>query len=209
MRWWAARHAAGVGRQSRTVAHCASWQPQGFGAMRWSVAQLCEACRSACCRSSSSPLRIGTQHPGARGQRGSVLRVLRDSLFSGRGGSNLLLPRTDLGTLFPDTAAQWLQTRGAALHTGQRVAGLARTAGMAGTWTAHALTRWCWPPQHGSSPPGKRPTAAFPNRTRRSRRVDPCKPRHCGSHPSVRCTHRPLPPAARMGLSPPRKVAIP
>ncbi len=40
---------------------------------------------------------------------------------------NLLLPRTDLGTLFPDTAAQWLQARGAALRSGQRVAGLART----------------------------------------------------------------------------------
>jgi predicted NAD/FAD-dependent oxidoreductase len=57
------------------------------------------------------------------------LRVLRDSLFSGRGGSNLLLPRTDLGTLFPEAAAHWLRQRGLAVNTGARVQTLAPQPG--------------------------------------------------------------------------------
>ena len=55
------------------------------------------------------------------------LRVLRNSLFSGRGGSNLLLPRMDLGALLPDAAARWLATQGATVRTGQRVQQLQHT----------------------------------------------------------------------------------
>ena len=34
------------------------------------------------------------------------LRVLRDALFSGRGSADLLLPRVDLGALWPDAAVE-------------------------------------------------------------------------------------------------------
>ena len=109
---------------------CASWQLKGFRCdARWSVAQLCERLPQRLLQEFIEPLCVSALNTPAHEASAEVfLRVLRDSLFSGRGGSNLLLPRTDLGALFPDTAAQWLQAQGAALHTGQRVAGLARTA---------------------------------------------------------------------------------
>jgi len=53
------------------------------------------------------------------------LRVLRDALFSGSGGADLLLPRVDLGSLFPDAAMAWLEQQGATLHIGTRVHAIA------------------------------------------------------------------------------------
>jgi predicted NAD/FAD-dependent oxidoreductase len=49
------------------------------------------------------------------------LNVLRDSLGAGRSASDLLLPRTDLSALFPDPARAWVEARGGAVLTGQRV----------------------------------------------------------------------------------------
>ena len=68
--------------------------------------------------------------PAARASGQVFLRVLRDSLF-GRGhppwrGSNLLLPRQDLGRVLPDSAIAWLASRGAQLHVGKRVQALQR-----------------------------------------------------------------------------------
>jgi squalene-associated FAD-dependent desaturase len=57
------------------------------------------------------------------------LRVMRDALFGegdGSGGaSNLLLPRCDLGTLFPEMAAKWLGRNGGVIRTAQRVSRVA------------------------------------------------------------------------------------
>jgi squalene-associated FAD-dependent desaturase len=63
--------------------------------------------------------------PAARADGVVFLRVVRDALF-GRGhrdwgGSNLLLPRAALGSVFPEQAGQWLLQRGASLALGQRV----------------------------------------------------------------------------------------
>jgi squalene-associated FAD-dependent desaturase len=52
------------------------------------------------------------------------LRVLRDALLGGRGSSDLLLPRVDLGALLPQPALRWLADRGAPVHLGVRVAAL-------------------------------------------------------------------------------------
>jgi predicted NAD/FAD-binding protein len=49
------------------------------------------------------------------------LHVLRDSLFGGRGSSDLLLPMADLSGLFPTASAQWLRERGCQVLTGARV----------------------------------------------------------------------------------------
>lgn len=71
------------------------------------------------------PLCISALNLPADQASGTVfLKVLQDALFSGRGGSHLLIPRTDLSQLFPASAAQWLQQRGAHLHLGQRVTSL-------------------------------------------------------------------------------------
>lgn len=52
--------------------------------------------------------------------------VLRDALAASREASDLLLPRTDLTSLFPAPAAQWLMARGCAIHTGRRVRSIAQ-----------------------------------------------------------------------------------
>ena len=57
------------------------------------------------------------------------LRVLHDALFAVRGGSQLLLPRADLGALFPQAAVAWLQKRGAAVRTGARITTVQHGAG--------------------------------------------------------------------------------
>ena len=63
--------------------------------------------------------------PSERSSAQVFLRVLRDALFGrghrGWGGSNLLLPRQELGRLFPDAASAWLLARGAQLRIGRRV----------------------------------------------------------------------------------------
>jgi len=55
------------------------------------------------------------------------LRVLHDALFSQSGGSNLLLPRTDLSALLPDAALAWLAQRGGDVRLSTRVQALAST----------------------------------------------------------------------------------
>jgi hydroxysqualene dehydroxylase len=50
-----------------------------------------------------------------------LLRVLRDALFSGRGGADLLLPRQSLDSLLPQPAQAWLQAAGVAIKLGYRV----------------------------------------------------------------------------------------
>jgi squalene-associated FAD-dependent desaturase len=50
--------------------------------------------------------------------------VLRDALAGAREASDLLLPTTDLTTLFPEPAAHWLAARGHRVATGIAVAGL-------------------------------------------------------------------------------------
>lgn len=70
--------------------------------------------------------------PAARASGQVFLRVLRDSLF-GRGhapwrGSNLLLPRQDLGRVLPEAAVAWLETQGARVRVGERVQAVQRAA---------------------------------------------------------------------------------
>ncbi|GKS93827.1 hydroxysqualene dehydroxylase HpnE [Acidovorax sp. SUPP2825] len=73
--------------------------------------------------------------PAAEASATVFLRVLRDALFSGRGGSNLLLPRTDLGALFPEPAAQWLQAQGHTVHRARRVQAIAPQSPPSSGWT--------------------------------------------------------------------------
>jgi len=68
------------------------------------------------------PLCVSALNTPAAEASGQVfLRVLRDAMFGVRGGSNLLLPRQDLGALFPDAAAKWIAARGSRVTPGQRV----------------------------------------------------------------------------------------
>ena len=55
--------------------------------------------------------------PMAQASAAVFLRVLRDALFSGPGGADLLLPCRPLSDLLPSPAEAWLSSRGAALRT--------------------------------------------------------------------------------------------
>ena len=60
------------------------------------------------------------------------LRVLHDALFSGPGGSDLLIPARPLAELLPEPAWRWLGARGAVRHAAHRVGRL--EADPAGGW---------------------------------------------------------------------------
>lgn len=99
------------------------WQRQRFAcAPRATVADLCTGLPPRLFAQFIEPLCVAALNTPAHQASGQVfLRVLQDSLFSGRGGSNLLLPRVDLGAVFPEAAARWLRARGAIVCTGTRV----------------------------------------------------------------------------------------
>jgi squalene-associated FAD-dependent desaturase len=56
------------------------------------------------------------------------VHVLRDAFFGVRDDSRLLLPRVDLGRLFPDTAARYIHTHAGTLRLNQRIQGVEVTA---------------------------------------------------------------------------------
>lgn len=87
-----------------------------------SVAQLCAGMAPRVLIELIEPLCVSALNTPADQASATVfLRVMQDSLFGVRGGSHLLLPRTDLTALFPQAAAQWLTQRGSQVHTGQRI----------------------------------------------------------------------------------------
>jgi squalene-associated FAD-dependent desaturase len=59
------------------------------------------------------------------------LAVLRDSLGARRAASDMLLPRRDMGTLFPVAAARFLEQHGGAVRLGAKVGSVAKGMG----WT--------------------------------------------------------------------------
>lgn len=99
------------------------WQRKRFACPpTTSVAELCAALPARLVQEFIDPLCVAALNTPASEASGQVfLRVLQDSLFSGRGGSNLLLPRVDLGEVFPEAAARWLRAHGAIVRTGARV----------------------------------------------------------------------------------------
>ena len=106
----------------------AKWRLQGFECRASdSVADICKGLPARLMDEFIDPLCVSALNTLATDSSGQVfLRVLRDSLFSGRGGSNLLLPRIDLGAMFPQAACDWLIKRGSAVHIGRRVQSLQR-----------------------------------------------------------------------------------
>ncbi len=114
-----------------------AWQRERFVcAPGTSVTALCAGLPPRLLSDFIEPLCVAALNTPAEQASGEVfLRVLRDSLFSGPGGSNLLLPRVDLGALLPEAAARWLRSRGAIVCTATRVQDLqpvGSAGGMAG-----------------------------------------------------------------------------
>jgi squalene-associated FAD-dependent desaturase len=67
--------------------------------------------------------------PTERASAQVFLSVLRDSLGARRKASDMLIPRADLGALFPDAAAAYIARHGGAVHTGAKVTALAPLPG--------------------------------------------------------------------------------
>ena len=107
------------------LATATRWQLGGFTcAPHTSVAELCARLPAGLRRHFIDPLCVSALNTPAERASGQVfLRVLKDALFGVPGGSDLLLPRVDLGTLFPEAAVRWLSTlpHPADLRLGQRV----------------------------------------------------------------------------------------
>jgi hypothetical protein len=86
------------------------------------VADLCATLTPRVVDALIDPLCVAALNTPAKQSSGQVfLRVIQDSLFGAPGGSNLLLPQVDLGSLFPTPAVRWLLTHGATVTLGQRV----------------------------------------------------------------------------------------
>ncbi len=95
-----------------------------------SVADICKGLPPRIMATFIEPLCVSALNTLPDRSSGQVfLRVLHDSLFSVSGGSNLLLPRIDLGALLPEAACQWLQAQGGKVHTGARVQSIYRMPG--------------------------------------------------------------------------------
>ncbi|MES2400880.1 MAG: hydroxysqualene dehydroxylase HpnE [Pseudomonadota bacterium] len=95
-----------------------------------SVANLCKGLPPRIMATFIEPLCVSALNTAPERSSGQVfLRVLHDSLFSVSGGSNLLLPRMDLGALLPDAACKWLQAQGGEIRSGARVQSISRTPG--------------------------------------------------------------------------------
>lgn len=108
------------------------WQSQQFHCSPEATASsLCAGVTPRILEDLIEPLCVAALNTPAHQASGQVfLNVLRDALL-GSGhppwrSSQLLLPKADLGRLFPDAAIQWLHRRGVELRLGQRVTGLGR-----------------------------------------------------------------------------------
>jgi hydroxysqualene dehydroxylase len=105
----------------------ASWRLSGFQcAPQTTVNELCKHVSPRVMQMLIEPLCVSALNTPADRASGQVfLRIMHDSLFASTdgdmGSSNLLLPKTDLGALFPQAATAWLAERGCEVRLGHRL----------------------------------------------------------------------------------------
>jgi hypothetical protein len=108
----------------RLLQACWRWQITGFTCdAAWSVLQLCEAAHLTprVVQGLIEPLCLSALNMPLQSASAAVfLRVLHDAMLSAVGSSDLLIPKTDLGALFPQACLQWLRERGAKVYLGRR-----------------------------------------------------------------------------------------
>ena len=102
------------------------WRLGGFTCLPGqSVSDLCSGLAPGPMAALIEPLCVSALNTPPERASGQVfLRVVRDALFARSGGSNLLLPRTDLSALLPDAALAWLAANGSVQRLGVRVQAL-------------------------------------------------------------------------------------
>jgi squalene-associated FAD-dependent desaturase len=116
------------------------WQTLGFVCdARMTVTQLCQGLMPKVMQELIEPLCVSALNLPAEHASGQIfLTVLKDALWSGKGSSDMLLPKVDLGSLMPDAAQAWLSAHGAVVQTHQRVEDL-------GPWLQHPVMLACPP----------------------------------------------------------------
>jgi squalene-associated FAD-dependent desaturase len=99
------------------------WQRMHFEcAEDLTVADLCKKMTPPVWQDLIEPLCVSALNTPANEASGKVfLRIMKDALFGPAGSSDLLLPRLDLGQLFPNAAIKWLEKNGASCQSGQRI----------------------------------------------------------------------------------------
>jgi len=99
------------------------WRLRGFRCdPGLTVAALCRGLPARVIDELVEPLCVSALNTPIEAASAEVfLRVLRDALLSTAGGSDLLLPRTDLDSLLPTPATAWLNARAATIRVGHRV----------------------------------------------------------------------------------------
>lgn len=117
-----------VGERLALLRTAGGWLLRRFRcAPQMTVAELCVGMPPTLRRQLIDPLCVAALNtPADRASASVFLRVLRDALFAGPGASDLLLPRVDLGALWPEPAWRWLEARGAAMLRGRRVESIER-----------------------------------------------------------------------------------
>jgi squalene-associated FAD-dependent desaturase len=140
----------------RPVAQYLAEQGQGDAACRYLWAPLCISALN-------TPLAIASAQVFAS--------VLRDGLTGSREASDMLIPRIDLGQLFPDPAAGYVTRHGGTVRTGSAVRVLTRDEGGLLLELADGATErfdeviLACGPQHASALLGAFPTLAQTRRT--------------------------------------------
>ncbi len=116
------------------------WQTQGFACeANMTVAALCQDLTPKAMQQLINPLCISALNLSATQASGHVfLTVLKDALWSGKGSSDMLLPKVDLGSLMPDAAHAWLTAHGAIVETHHRIEDL-------GPWLNNPVLLACPP----------------------------------------------------------------
>ena len=112
------------------------WQLQNFTCdPHLSVTDICLGLTPTLQQDLIEPLCVAALNTPASEASGRVfLRVLKDALFGPAGSADLLLPRHDLGQIFPQAAIQWLQKNGADCRLGTRIENL--------DWQANRTPAW-------------------------------------------------------------------
>ncbi len=118
----------GIGDKLALMRAAAGWALARFRcAPGTTVEQLCAGLPGPVRELLIDPLCVAALNTPARDASAAVLlRVLKDALFGGRGGADLLLPKRPLSALLPDPAWRWLQAHGASLHLAHRAGELVK-----------------------------------------------------------------------------------
>lgn len=116
------------GERLALMATALRWQLAGFACPEdWTVQRLCQDLPERVMHSMIEPLCVSALNtPTQRASASVFLRVLHDAMFAVQGGSDLLIPRTDLSALLPEPALAWLTAQKAEVRLGTRVTQIAQ-----------------------------------------------------------------------------------